>query len=420
LNLKVNWKKLSISLFLIVLAFGTYSAYRVFSSPSGQISSIEGGGFCAGDFTVYNNTIDKLLYGQNCSTGVNDVAASTDLGATVNTLFGELAALHRAGSVYMRGGYFSEVTSIIMSNGTPCYNGAIVIQCSGFSLYGSGQGGTIPSSANATMIVAKTSGMTMIKSTATPASNAPSIWGTTLSNFQLVANNLATTGINLQMSEAGGSHNRIERITITEFQSQQPNCVGGFTTGIIFDGSEDSVIDGVQISGDGQTGAGHCSATVGIQWLDANGNVNIQNTLSNAATDLVTQAQTVSLVSDTISSIKINGLTRMVSIVNSYLCNTAPSALTRIKLNGQTVENLEITGSCVELDSTVQNFYSGTGTVSVFSSNSCDWNFPSGTNVWNSGGATLTKQVTNGANHVHTNTNPATGFPFTVDGNGNF
>lgn len=59
----------------------------MFGTPSGQIGSIEGGGFCApGGYAIYNSTIGASpLFAMNCNTGVNDYN-SPDLGSIISNI----------------------------------------------------------------------------------------------------------------------------------------------------------------------------------------------------------------------------------------------------------------------------------------------------------------------------------------------
>jgi hypothetical protein len=191
-----------------------------------------------------------------------------------------------------------------------------------------------------------------------------------------------------------------------------------FTTAMLLDGNEDTVCDLCIFNGDG--GATDGAAKTDLQWQVPGGNVQISHSFFGGVVNLFVWAQNIGIDESTVSSIKISGTCALcgdiLSISNSYLANNQGAGL--IQLNGQTLSVTHITGCTVGLSSTVA-LYTGTGTVNNAGFASNVWSFGT-SSIWNSGGATLTKQTTDGGNHVRILNATPTSFPFTLDGNNNF
>ena len=159
----VNYKRLSLSLILILLSIGTYQVYHTFAVPSGQIASIEGGGFCARTYRVFNNTgVDNMIYAENCKTGVNEYGPSTDTGSVVNSVIG--AALSTttfsSANIGIAGGLYNTITPINLF--PKASTGGLLFEGDGAGQYYTTGGG------NGTTFRAITAGMTVIKFCAAP------------------------------------------------------------------------------------------------------------------------------------------------------------------------------------------------------------------------------------------------------------
>jgi len=402
-------------------------------NPSPVGWNLSGGGFCDGAYTIFNTTLSPNpgIYGQSCATGKNDCFSATDFGAVVNCAVG----LMNGGMIQVRPGFFAQTTAVTMSNSGCTGTGAFF--CGGYWLKGSGDGGCIAygaspytCSANATQIVAKAVITNMIQGTANPTfsssgAGSPMISHEKVSDLTLISNGKAINGINFAHNEGGANGNIVQNVQFTASFIQNAACPGGFSTGLIMDGSEDSWVDQVTFNGGGGT---PCSDTVDLQWLNPLGNDIITNSLFGGVLNLIAQAQTVSFEHGTISSVKLGAQTCsncgvVFAFTDSYLANAQNTCF--FNVNGFTQKLIvDFRGNTIGTPN-AGSLYCGTGTVNnaLFSGNF--WSFGTGTN-WNSGGATLTKQVTDGSNAVRIgNVNCAAGacytnFPFTIDANGNF
>lgn len=439
-KVEIGWKRLSISLFLILVSVSSYSAYHnVFGAPSGQIGSIEGGGYCSGDYTGYNNTIDNKLYVMNCSTGVNDISAQTDFGAMFNSL--RSSTPDKGFTLNLRAGYYAAVTTAIFN--TACGNTNLCDTA--ISLTGTYGGVAEPgwTLGNGTVIVAKTASMTMIEAGpwsptvscgnsgcgATDCSGTfcPEISGNLIQNLMLNPNGLANVGIDFRMRETSTNNRFLNIYTGTNIPK------GGFkTVAMVLDGNEDSLVDNGYFAGSGPGNSG--ANLVDLQWQVPLGNINIIHTLFGGNLSLTAWAQIISVTQSTINNLKILGTCAVcgtiLDLTDDYLANGIGTPGI-IQLNGQTIDVLHISGDTVGLSSTI-SLFSGTGTVknALYAWN--EWSWGAGTN-WNPGGATLTHQVSDaavpptsgatspGTNHVRLGTAvQITNFPFTIDANGNF
>ena len=425
MNLKTDWKKLSISLFLIALAFGSYSIYRVFSSPSGQVSSIEGGGFCQGTYKIYNNTVDNLLYGQNCATGVNDCSLANDLG----TLWGCVETnMANGGQITLSQGFFSAVTPVVIASncnaapaGKVCDAGITVLG----SAFSSGNNQS-PSNGklNGTQIVAKTSGMTVMELTTNSPSVTCSILGCTggpivrnvLVGYLTINCNGFTNAIGMNMATSEGSvHNNFEYVMFHAPGTGNTGCA----TNLINNGDEDGWVhncifeNGNAISFGGR-------AAIDLLWEVPQGNVNVVHSEFGGNINLEAWAQTIELVSSTLNSVKImgtgpSGSGELLVFAESYLGNNQGSGI--VQLNGFTVSVVQFDSDFIDLSST-QPLWVGSGTVTNWGVLGSTFKFESGA-LYSTGAPTITKSNTAGSNHVSNDSTPA-GFPFTPDGNGNF
>ena len=420
--IKINWKRLSISLFLIALTLASYTAYRTFATPSGQTSSIEGGGFCQGTYTVYNNTIDKLLYAENCTTGVNDFSASSDLGSLLTTSV--IPAMTSGGTISLRAGLFNVVTTIIIANqcGNLCELN-MVIQGAGpgswsFSL-------TNPTQFNGTLLIAKTAGMTMLESTSSVGSvtctaaagctGAPRIRGVTIENLGLCSCSKAAIGINFAMAEVAA----LNRFVNLRLGGIINTANSGFTTAaMILDGGEDTLVSSVFFDGDG-TPTTDGTNVLDLQWNAPLGNIQIIGSFFGGKTSLSWSAQTTTITGGTVTTLfhitdAGNPFQEALYLNGVYMGNPRAGAYGpgTIQLNGKTITTMRFASDFITTSS-AQTFFSGTGTVDTYSFSGCTFQFVAGASLWNPGGATLTNARSNTDNWVSGGTTP-TGFPFTI------
>lgn len=405
----------------MLLAVSSYGLYRTFASPSGQTQSIEGGGFCHGTYTVYNNTVDKLIYAMNCSTGVNDIAASSDWGNVMTTLV--KSDMPTGGEIDIRHGLYSEITVFNLQGFT--LNSA----SPGLIISGAGNGFTT----NGTVIEAKTNGMTMIESSGStasvvcPANNncsgAPTVQFVTFQNFALWANQKATVGIDFRMTEESTQNSFINLAFLGQIniygtgQSQT-----GFTVCMYLDGNEDSYVDNVHFYDSANTGTD-------IQWQVPLGNVNLRDDFIGAGTggttvNLAYNAQNVYISGGVLNTIKQLATTGfgnsstagdLLYLSGIYMANPT-GATSHINLNGNVINSIAFSGDLIGMNI---NMFSGTGTVNALTMNGCELGSGNGIRTnWNLNGATIQKQISAGGNHINGDT--PTNFPFTIDANGNF
>jgi hypothetical protein len=390
------------TILIIFLAVGAASLVTIHGdnvSPVGW--NLSGGGFCQGTYTIFNTTASPNpgLYSQNCSTGKNDCFSSTDFGSVFNC---SRALMTGGGTINVRQGIFAAVTPAIFSTTTQSFF-SCGITLSGTTGQGSNIGGASP--VNGTVLVAKTNSMAVIEDTPTPGSSAPSLIGCKIQDITCQLTGV-TNGVcvDFRMHETR-TDNKFLHIGV-DCQSAT-NCAAG--TGLNIDGNEDSQV--VDYNGGGLYGT---STSEDIHWFDVSGNVIIED---SAFTIAFLGGQTVSITGSTISQLNIGTTTLSLSFVNDYLGNAPAVGLGgRVNLNAQTTYSLIFTGCYISTTSTIPMFVSA-GTIKNTTFNSNSWAFGA-SSVWNSGG-TLTKQNTNGGNSVQSGTAP-TGFPFSIDGNGNF
>lgn len=434
----VNWKKLSISLVLIVLAFGSYTAYRTFATPSGQTWSVEGGGFCAGDFLFYNNTVDNLIYAQQCSTGVNVVTASSDMGAAFNTVVNTYGGSARSLAIYWRNGFYAVVTSM-------------VLPFSGFRLVGAGMGNYVtdtgPYSASTpptgTVLVAKTNAMTMLKNTAgtptytgtTSGGCTPAVIDTTIDGFFFFANALAAIGIDFEQCELSSNNNFLHLMMNGEFIcSNPPTCsttasIKGFSTAaMIVGGSQISYLDDSFFDGNGiyPGSPSTWGNAVDVIWKDQVGSSWFNNDKFAGQVALELCSERVTVYGSTVDTpVRFLGsgttgcpnlgaagyvfdsdwIFGSTGITNAYMMFVEAS---------QTITSVVVENSLTGPGSNNYNWFpSGSaGTISMFSMCHNAVNFGS-TITWNAGTTTVTNYKSCGDNMVQSGSTP-TGFPYTI------
>jgi len=419
-----GWSGLRVLLLLILSVSLTSILFVRGDNPSPVGWNLSGGGFCQGTYTIFNTTLSPNpgVYAQNCQTGTN-LFNATDTGFLVNSA---LKLMTFGGVIHFRAQQFSIVTTItILGNipgtlgtGNTAYGVNLIIE-------GSGSGGTAfnrGSGVNGTLLVAKTVGMTMMQTstssssvTCTPASGctgAPSMSGFQLRDLGFDGNCKAAIGFDGRMHETA----ILNRYTNLSFGSGCGTTT--FTTALILDGEEDTYVDRLAFDGAGTLGTG--GAATDLQWQSLLGNVNVLNSFFGGQVNLLLSAQNVEIQASTLGSIKILQTAAattgtVIHLSGNYLANIIGAGI--IQLNGNTASVIRFDGNAIRTTSTIP-LYAGAGTVQNAGFSGNTWAFGASSN-WNAGGATLTKQVTAGDNHVVTGSAP-TNFPFTIDGNGNF
>lgn len=430
-----NWKRVSLSLLLVTIALTSYLTYRVYSTPSGQTWSVEGGGFCSGMYALYNNTVDNKLYAMNCNTGVND-CNGTDLGAVFSCARNLMGNTTQGfGQVTLRAGYFAVVTPLILCPSCSAAGSRVWL---GLSITGSDRGwnpatayflgycanGLALQPTCGTTLIAKTASMTMMELTP----NSPSVTCTSagctgggsasgyhVSNLAFIQNGLATNGMSMAVGWAGTYYPNDYSFVDHIYFSPGNVASGGFTTALNMDGSEDSYVSYVIFNGGGS--ASSYADTTDMQWRSPLGNVNVDHSVFGGKLNLLVSAQDIHFDMDTISSIQISftptTATNSLFVSDSYLAN-AGSAAGILQANGQTISVAAFDKDIIAISTSVTMF-SGAGTIgnAVFTSNS--WGFPSGASNWNPGAITFTKSTSDGGNHIYVNSgNIPTGFPFVI------
>lgn len=418
--------KVSISTFrtvlIICLSIGLASLFAVRADNPSPIGwNLSGGGFCKGTYTIFNTTLtpNPGLYAENCATGKNDFFSATDLGALANSVFG---AMTQGGEVDLRVGYYSVVTSIVFNRNSISFIGTVSGGDNKYYTEAQQPQGFM----NGTLLVAKTSGMTMIKGTSAPTFTTSLAWThINIANMQLYAGCQAARGIDLSSFEAS-TYNIIRNVMFgVRVNLGNPGGLCGFSQiALVMDGNEDSTVEDSAFAGALETGRG--GAPVDLQWQVTGGNVLVVNDMFGGAISLQIAAQTVSIIGGTVNSIKLIGLVWLLYMSGTYFANfvSGQTPTGHFNLNGNTLEEAKFDGTFFVISgagaSPAFAMWQGPGTVSNQGWSGCSAFFTNGLGTWTTGTApTLTKQVSTGDNHVHSGTTP-TGFPFTVDGNGNF
>ena len=405
-------------LVVLALVVGIQSHF-VQSSPSGQNWAIEGGGFCQSTYVAYNNTVDKLLYAENCQTGTNDCIAQTDLGALWNNCV--RANMPNGGIFGIRAGYYSVVTSIVLTpNSCPGFANGI---CDlGLIWQGSGSGHTNgltdPAHTNGTILVAKTSGMTMLKSSTNPViSTGVIVQRVQIRDIAFQGNGLANTAIDFRMTETA-TLNRFNNLFITNLGGS----AAPFTTAIYLDGNEDTTLQDCVFDGAGSSATR--GANVDLQWIDTFGNPLIVGTFFGGQTIIVGSNDNVMIRDSTLQAIQIGSSGGLITLDGGYI-----NGLNNVGQNGGKIVNVGAFSASFQMnggfyDNLVQGglsvpFFGGSGVILSFGVSHSLWQFGPAAN-WLTGTVTVTKSVTTGDNHVRGSGSTPTGFPFTVDGNANF
>jgi len=382
--------------------------FGIASNPSPNNWNFDGGGFCPGTYRIFNST-DNKLYAENCSTGTNDFAPATDLGALLTSSV--FPAVAGGELVNLACGFFAVSTPIIYGRSSITLQGCGE-KNDGFTGVGNG-----------TLIVSKANNIVMVEATSqSPSVTCPTglftlctggtpIYSSKIKDLTLdiPAGITGDTPVNFAMSEAA-PQTLLSTISIIVGTACSSACV-------ILNGNEDSLVFDLSIGG--------VASNFDILWVVENGNVRIdQSTLAS----LEVGAQTVYVTGTTISEITLVGGTMNVYLSGDYFGNSQGNINGRFNLNGFTLEDISSIGVFYYLSVSIP-FYIGAGTVSDSSFGGTSWFF-SGADVWNNGGATLTTQIsiganppisgatTPGTNHIHSGSTP-TGFPFTVT-SGNF
>lgn len=422
--------KTGISKLLVVflLAFLIAPMFVYADNPSPNTWAFGGGGFCEGTYTMFNST-DNHIYAQNCATGANDYTSATDSAAVFNSIMTG-GNCNNGCEVDYRVGVFALQTPMILGRNSVHIKGSV--SGGDAAYYGSV---SLPDGRlNGTFLVAKSVMTNMISFVTSPVYSA-STGGTqsfmhiNIENLQLWANCKATNGINLSGNEV--SSYEIIRNVMFGVRINLGNSGGtcGFSgTALIMDGQEDSIVEDSAFAGALDTGRG--GAPVDTEWQVAGGNGIFINDLFGGAVSIAIAGQQFAVTDGTINSVKLLGLVQMLAITNAYMANyvTGQTPTSRINLNGFNLETLNLLGDFILLNGSggpSMSWIGGTGTVFNQGWSGDNFQTSGGSPNWNPGGATLTKQVTDGDNHAHNLSNCAAGacftnFPFTIDVNGNF
>lgn len=397
-QLHVSWKRLSLSLLLILIAVGSYTTYRIFATPSGQSGSIEGGGFCGGDYTVFNNTVNNNIYAMNCQTGFNDYGPSSDTAVILNDI---VAAVANGVHIEFRSGQFNFLTTAYIGENGINLGGTITgFQDNPFT-WNAYYGTLFMAKVNSLTLIAASTNSHLVTCPSTGCTGANRFTGTYLHDFGVTNNGYTgVVGIDWRMAEASAGN------VFSNLFMCDGTAGGAFSMGLYADGNEDTVLQDSYFCGD--------VTSTWVQWQTPLGNVDIIGTVMGGLIDLQTYAQQVLIEGGTINSVKLLGAIPTGSYGNlkidgCYLGNVQGTGL--IQLNGFNLTNVKITSSVIHMTSTIP-LYSGAGTVRAAMFASDTWAFGASSN-WNAGGATLTNQHTDTANWVVSGSAP-TNFPFSI------
>lgn len=323
--------------------------------------------------------------------------------------------LSKGGTISFRQGFYAETTAWNL-NGHSGY----VISGAGNSGFGENPAGTQANGAG-TLLVAKTTGMALIESAASPGwaplgqtNGTVPVARTTIENMGLNGNGIAAFGINFASNEVGFADDVFQNLIFG--CTENGPCFT--TTPLNMDGLEDAFVSYVDIYNT------CCSAvtTPDMHWKVPLGNIEIADSMF-ADYSISLNAQVISIIRTT-----LNGITLLapqptvqvlsVQLTSDYLNNLAGGFI----LNGNTVGSINIQAGTVRLGTvnTVTGgvLITGPGTVFTWSTCAASWQFDA-TSTYTSGAPTIGNPISCGNNHKFSGT-PPVGFPFTPNGNNVF
>lgn len=357
--------------------------------------------------TSYDVWYDGALYHADSMLGTADITPNSDASTLINSVFSTMVAANRMGEVRLSAQDF-------------VINSQINIPAGGFVLRGMGSGTKSPPyRQEATILRAGANSITMLKYTGGGVAPPQQY---RFSDFALATNGkTGVIGIDMSGSDTSGVGGLLDHLWWDTTDANGTPVGDGtqkWDTCAKLNGCEDTVMAYCGVDGNG-TMVHSTNATV--EWKVPGGNANIQNCIFLGGLVAV-NAQTIGITGGTYGSFKLLGsgsssLRNIFSITNAYLAN--PSfAGALLNLNGFVCDSFTLKGCPILLSATnAQSMFAGPGTCVNFGIDGCGI-ITVGAPAWSTGAPTLTKSNTAGTNHF-VGTTP-TGFPFTVDGNGNF
>lgn len=334
----------------------------------------------------------------NGTFGLNLPPFSGTPASVLGSVFSQLASNARGGWVHCRAGDYN------MGTVSP----AVTFGTGGILLTGEGWGGGYNGytfEQPTTRFLAGTNNQTIFKAT-----SGQILHHFIIKDFALLSNGFTgLTGLDLTGTESSANGSELSHINITPTDTTGA-VNGAFATGVICDGNEDLTLYQVSSSTNGGTD---------IHWNVPAGNIKLRDCTLGSGLSLVGNARLIEVTGGLLNAIELNSTPasfaeNILSVTSVWMDQS--TGVGRLQLNGQTCGSAVFRGCTIGMTASIPMIV-GSGTLRNLGFDNCSINGHAASN-WTSGAPTVTKSNTSGTSHMYLTT--PTGFPFTVDGNGNF